>query len=367
MAANPETATPQREGRLKWKCECKIRKREHDLGEHMYLVKCNGETLLYCEKCAKEATADDLSKYRAKEFEELWRNLDTNLEKQFILCDLCQQNNTQKPVSHKHINASGSRSSKLCKQHAKEKQDAEGGKIKELKEHQRVVEVKAFSLLTHEIKSESRTDSFGVVSSDTLGQFNLDLTRLAVPDVEDEKNGPALLLKRVLDKEIANYKAKPDRNNAPLTNAFHFFTLLNTLFKLNVLIRHPQKGGVLKDYRTRGGSALSTTEFNIDRRQFTVGKGHCVIITVPEDPANCEPYLSAPGFHVTVYEPKREDYQLKVNFDLEMDEWTKMAASAGDARGEFMIGYINTKTQNGLFTQAVASSQYETEDAASHN
>ena len=76
--------------------------------------------------------------------------------------------------------------------------------------------------MTHEINFRCREDSFGVVSSDTLGQFNLDLTRLAVPDVEDEKNGPALLLKRVLDKEIAWFKDNFDPNNVTLTNAFHF-------------------------------------------------------------------------------------------------------------------------------------------------
>ena len=200
-------------------------------------------------------------------------------------------------------------------------------------------------------------DNQWVFNDEGLKGFKPDLEKLVVPDVKDEKNGPALLLKQALDKEITGFKDKFVPNNVTLTNAFHFRALLTAIDKLNALIRYPQKGGVLKDYRTRGGSALSTTELNIDSRQFTVGKGHCVTITLPEDLGTYEPYLSAPGFLVTVHKFEQEGDQLKVNFDLEMDEWTKMAASAGDARGEFMIGYINTKTQNGLFTQAVASSQ----------
>lgn len=198
-------------------------------------------------------------------------------------------------------------------------------------------------------------DRHWLINSKCLESFKPVFKALSTPKVEDEKNSLAILFKMALDKEIQDFKGTFVPNDVTLTNAFHFRALLDALFKLNALVRYPKECGMLEDTTESDGGAPTTIDENKDKT-FTVGKGKHVSITVMENPEECEPFLFARGFNVilTGIEKDKVEYRLKVNFDLEMTEQTRWAASAGLHQEEFMIGYTHTTTKRCFCTEGIA-------------
>ena len=347
MAAIAETETAQKDEGFDLKCMHKTRK-EHSLGEHGYLVKCNGEARLYCKKCAEKVTTEGLEKYEAKEVETLLSDLAfTFKERVPLMCHKCKKEKKQTPVSHR-LERDGT-VDWICEEHGRTMKSKKGGELKKLDEKgdEGTVKVTKISLLTRQANG-SCGESCIVVKFDDLPKLTINLERLKVPVVEDKKNYLAVVLKEVLDKAVSWFKEHFDPTNR--TNAFHFRTLLSAIYQLEVLIRHPQKCCMLKDYGTTSRFALE-----VEPMLFTVGNGRHVSITVTEDLENCKQYLSAPGFIITVTKVEKIDNRLEVTFDLKPDELTRLAARMGVQTGAFQIGYTNTETGMSFAREAVAT------------
>ena len=345
MAANAEPTVSQR-GEFDWMCMRHRLGKKHPLGERMYLIRRDGEALLYCEECARKVCKGDLNTYEAKDFEALRNQMMAKVER-FRRCS-AKHMNCEERATVKVKTSSWDRDCirYYCSEHAPaprrqdiQKQNPEGfqwgGEV--------------YLLSSDGSVPGEGDDQWVVYPQDNTG-LTFNLWRLVSPEVEDTKDCLATLFKMALDKEIQHFKDTFDPNNVTLTNVFHFRALLNALFKLTVLIHHPQEGGMLEDTTTSGGSTSTTLNEN-KGRVFTVGKGHHVSITVTGNPKNCEPYLMAPGFKITVTGMERVEDRLEVDFDLEMEEPTKWAASSGLHREVFMIGYIDTTTTQIMCTK----------------
>ena len=350
MAANAETTVSQRGG-FDWMCMRHTRGKKHPLGERMYLIRRDGDALLYCEECARKVSECDLSKYEAKDFEVL-RNQMGDLD---CLYYKCQDKNPRcnKRATIKVTDVLGEPPSFFCDEHEPRDTD-ETNKRRETEGFQRPADEVYVDLLSSDGSVTKTADRHWLINSKCLESFKPDFKALSTPKVEDEKNSLAILFKMALDKEIQHFKGT-FKTNAMFTNAFRFRALLDALFKLNALINHPQECDMLEDTTTSGGGAPITMDENKDKK-FTVGKGRHVSITVTENPEDCEPFLFARGFNVIItgIEKDKVEYRLEVNFDLEMTEQTRWAASAGLHREAFMIGYIDRTTKRCFCTEGFA-------------
>ena len=238
---------------------------------------------------------------------------------------------------------------KVCEEHGRAMEEEEEGELIELAEDKRYEAVTKISLLTHQVNFRFKKSFFGVKLND-LKEMKINPERLKVPVVEDKKNYLAVVLKEVLDKAVSWFKKQFAPNKVTFTTAFHFRTLLSAIYQLEVLIRHPQKCCMLKDYGTTSRFALE-----VEPMLFTVGNGRHVSITVTEDLENCKQYLSAPGFIITVTKVEKIDNRLEVTFDLKPDELTRLAARMGVQTGACQIGYTNTETGMSFAREAVAT------------
>lgn len=343
MAANAEPTVYQR-GEFDWMCMRHRLGKKHPLGEHMYLFRHGREAVLICEDCARKVSEEDLDKYEAKDFEVFKRNITRNLEyegtchyegcKNKASC-LVEKDRNKEPIPY-------------CQNHF--------FRILPCTFPVYPVESAALSLLQAKTYNPGEDIScWRVVLNEKLKDLKLDLTKLVLPDIPTKSsNHPvANLFQRILVKEIERFIQNYHQENVTFTNALHYCTLRDALFKLNALINHPQECEMLEDTTTSGGGAPTTIDENKDKT-FTVGKGKHVSVTVTENPEECKPYLSASGFIITITKIGRVEDRLEVDFDLEMTEQTRWAASAGLHREPFMIGYTHTITKRCFCTEGFA-------------
>ena len=343
MAANAEPTVPQMEG-FDWNCMRHTRGKKHPLGDRMYLIRRNGEALLYCEECAKKVK-DDLNGHEAKDFEVFKRNITMNLECE----EPCFIKGCKNKVQAFADGCQPQRRIFSCQQHVHNLLSTYG--------YARSIHT-AMSLLqakTYERKED--ISCWRVVNYEELEHLKLDLTKLVLPEIPTNCSNHAVaeLFQRILEKEIEQFKKNYSQESVTFTNVLHYCTLKDALFKLNALVNYPKECEMLEDTITSDGGAPTTMDENKDKK-FTVGKGKHVSITVTENPEECEPFLFARGFNVIItgIEKDKVEYRLEVNFDLEMTEQTRWAASAGLHHEEFMIGYTHTTTKRCFCTEGIA-------------
>lgn len=285
--------------------------------------------VFYCKECMN-VKSEDLKRFEANEVEALR----DKMKEGFQTCRTCQKKATVKvktPVGRDFLPKF------FCEEHVP--------KGKKGKPSPNGFPLNQVYLLSSDGSAPDGADEDWVIDIDDLEELEFNLERLNVPEVEDKKNGPAILLKSVLDQAVQLFKESFVPGKMTLTNAFRFRALLSAQYQLELLIRYSPKGGVLKDGKG-SGPAFSMAGFDVTPKFFKIGEEHEVTINVCQDPKDCKEYFSAPGFFVHVKTVKRENETLKVTFTLMMDELTKTSAMFGTCKTTIRIGFINTETED---------------------
>ena len=296
--------------------------------------------VFYCKECmknVKSVKSEDLKRFEANEVEALRDKMIVEVKEGFQTCRTCQKKATVKVT-----NSSAGRdvTDYYCEKHA---QIEECEDVDENHEGFRLRSM--VYLLSYDGSVTEKSDKRWVIRTLNLRGLALNPEKLAVPEVKDKKNGPAILLKRVLDQAVQEFKKAFHPDDVTLTNAFHFRALLSARYQLEILINNPPKGGVLKD-GNGSGSGFSMAGFDVTPKFFKIGEECHVTINVCQDPKDCKEYFSTPGFFVHVLGVKRENETLKVTFKLEMDELTKTSAMFGVCKTTIRIGFINMETED---------------------
>lgn len=298
--------------------------------------------VFYCEKCMVNVKSEDLKRFEANEVKALRDKMMVEVKERFEICATDDEDCKAK-ATWEVTTKEGKKKviCYYCDEHAPKgpKQKGWDHKIEGFPCDSEVY------LLSSNGSAPGQAYENWSVSTDDLKELKFNLGRLDVPEVVDKKNGPAILLKRVLDQAVQEFKKKFHPDDVTLTNAFHFRALLSARHQLEVLIRYSPKGGVLKDGKG-SGPAFSMAGFDVTPKFFKIGEEHEVTINVCQDPKDCKEYFSAPGFFVHVKTVKRENETLKVTFTLMMDELTKTSAMFGTCKTTIRIGFINTETED---------------------
>lgn len=293
--------------------------------------------VFYCKECMN-VKSEDLKRFEANEVEALRDKMIVEVKEGFHTCRTCQKKATVRattPVGQDTLTRY------YCDEHKPplRKRDKPEYQPEGFPRDGDVYLLSSNGIVT------DNADEDWIVNTGDLKELKFNLERLNVPEVEDKKNGPAILLKRVLDQAVQEFKNNFVPDDVTLTNAFHFRALLSARHQLEVLIHYSPKGGVLKDGKV-SGPAFSMAGFDVTPKFFKIGEKREVKINVCQDPKDCKEYFSAPGFFVQVFGVERENETLKVTFKLVMDELTKTSAMFGTCKTTIRIGFINTETED---------------------